>query len=79
MASSFKEVARVSDMGEPSLHLYSVDVKLPMLSGHPNRIIQVSLLIILNTSFKQPCSTLVVNHNYMPFINLELLKLIHSV
>ncbi|KAF6017739.1 hypothetical protein EB796_023940 [Bugula neritina] len=42
MASSFKEVARVSDMGEPSLHLYSVDVKLPMLSGHPNRIIQVS-------------------------------------
>lgn len=45
MASSFKEVARVVDNGEPSLTLYSINVTLPALEAHPHRILQVRLAV----------------------------------
>ena len=41
MTSTFKEVARIPDKGEPSLHLYSVNVTLPSREDHPHHILQV--------------------------------------
>lgn len=38
---TFMEVAKVPDMGEPSLHLYSANVKLPALSAGHHQIMQV--------------------------------------
>lgn len=46
MAGTFKEVARIPDKGEPSLHLYAVNVTLPSRGAHPNHILQVPALSI---------------------------------
>lgn len=40
--SFFKEVARVPDGGEPSLHIYTAEIMLPSATVHHNYILQVS-------------------------------------